>query len=254
MKRLILLVALFTSSITQADCQKITYISDFDDTIKTYRSAFPLFKLGNALWKKNVNAGMPELFKGLSNQYQDCGQKLDIYILTASLKLFRPSINSFFKHYQFPEYNLIVRPIIERTLEYKKSRLKYLISKSENPVILIGDDTSYDAVAYQWAKETFPKKVLQVYIHNVKDIKPEGNEIKYFSTWEIALNEFVSGRLRLENTLSVGNKVLNAPMKDIIPKYGKCPEELQDKKIQNLDLNKLNREINKKITNHCNPK
>ena len=69
MKYLLILTLSILSISSFANCDmKVNYISDFDDTIKTYRSEFPLFKLGNALWRKNVNAGMPELFRQLAEE------------------------------------------------------------------------------------------------------------------------------------------------------------------------------------------
>ena len=252
MKYLLILTLSILSISSFANCDtKVNYISDFDDTIKTYRSEFPLFKLGNALWRKNVNAGMPELFRQLAEEQESCGHSLDFTVLTASLRLFRPSIRSFMKYYKLPKYRLIVRPISEKTLQYKKSRLYRLITQSENPVILIGDDTSYDAVAYVWAKKKFPKKVLQIYIHNVKGKKPVGDEHKYFSTWEIAVQEHLAGRLGLNSAILIGNKVLNSQMKDIIPKYGECPKKIENIDYNHPELNKINREINKKIISHC---
>ena len=162
MKTLLILALSIISTFSFANCDsKHSYISDFDDTIKTYRSEFPLFKLGNALWRKNVNAGMPELFRQLAEEQKSCGHSLDFTVLTASLRLFRPSIRSFMKYYQLPDYRLIIRPISEKTLQYKKSRLDKLITQSDNPVILIGDDTSYDAIAYVWAKRNFQKKFFK---------------------------------------------------------------------------------------------
>ena len=100
-------------------------------------------------------------------------------------------------------------------------------------------------------KKKFPKKVLQIYIHNVKGKKPVGDELKYYSTWEIAVQEYLAGRLSLNGTILIGNKVLSSRMKDIIPKYGECPKKIENIDYNHSELNKINREINQKIISHC---
>jgi len=249
MKNLLMIFALgIVIQNTASACDERYIITDFDDTIKTYGRDGRIFRIGNALFGRKINAGMEYLLKEISSE---CSKDQGFTVLTASPKLVAPSIKRLLKKNNLNNYQLILRPLSEKTLSYKISRVNEVYSKIRKPLILIGDDTSKDPDAYFDFALKNPKLHLATYIHNVENRPALKGQINYITSYEVALHEFNQKRLNDRDALTVGLYILAAEKYEVIPRYGHCPMTYTLPKTSNDDLNKLSEQVKNKVESIC---
>ena len=104
--------------------------------------------------------------------------------------------------------------------------MEQLAEDHPEPLVLIGDDTSQDAIAYGDYQKENPGEVLQVYIHNVKNTEVHHEELKYLTAFDIAYNEAMNSRLPVEAAIKVANIILRSKDRFIIPPSAWCPTDL----------------------------
>lgn len=230
------------------ECAERYVISDFDDTIKTYGYPNRLMKMGNAIFRKKINAGIGYLINALSTE---CDENQSFTVVTASPKLLTPVINNLMKKNNLTNYNLELRPIASSTLEYKIKKVNEIYQKENKPLILIGDDTAKDPDAYFDFALKNPSLHLATYIHNVKGRPVLFGQKNYITSYEIALHEFNNNRLNDRDALTVGIHILAADQYEIIPRYGQCPSKYELPETSDEDLNNLSKQIKVKIEEIC---
>ncbi len=249
MSRYILGIALFISFLSSSySCEQRYIITDFDDTIKTYGRDGHFFRIGNALFGRKINAGMEYLLKEVSSE---CDLNQGFTILTASPKIVGPSIRRLIKKNNIDNYELIMRPLNEKTLEYKISRVNKVYSEKRKSLILVGDDTSKDPDAYFDFALKNPELHLATYIHNVRNRPALRGQINYITSYEVALHEYLAGRLNDRDTLTVGLHILASDEYGIIPRYGFCPSEYTLPQTSNEDLERISSQIKNKVQSIC---
>lgn len=244
-----LLLAVFSTQLfAKTDCILRYVVSDFDDTIKTYGRDQEIYRLANAFVARKINAGMPELLKNLSTE---CELNNQFTVLTASPSLFAPSIKRLLNYHSINQYDLITRPLNEKTLAYKISRVNKIFSDVKKPLILIGDDTSKDPDAYFDFALKNPTIHHATYIHRVRNRAQLIGQINYSTSYEVALHEYLANRLSSRKALEVGLAILATDEMSIIPRYAFCPLAYNLPKTENSDLEIISQQIKLKVEHIC---
>jgi len=249
--KFLLLASIFISSASIAS--NISIISDFDDTIK--RSNIPDMgerTVGNSILWEKAYYGMPELFDALDVETNG------LYILSASPLLIKPLIYKFLSHYDFHYKKVFTRNFFatEDKEEYKKDRIYKVIKESGDKVILFGDDVEVDHDIYAEIAANKPESVEQIYIHTVANDKtiPTG-VFKYFTAFEVAVNEYQNKRLNLNQVEQIADVVVNTPidqMYRLIPNYAYCPKDQSDfSHTTPPELITLKEKVEEKIISYC---
>lgn len=250
MKFLLLASILFSNIAFAAN---ISIISDFDDTIK--RSNIPDMgerTVGNSILWEKAYGGMPELFRELDLETNG------LYILSASPLIVKPLIYKLLDHYDFQYKKVFTRNFFatEDKEEYKKDRIYKVIKESGDKVILFGDDVEVDHDIYAEIAANKPESVEQIYIHTVaNDKKMSAGVFKYFTAFEVAVNEYQNNRLNLNQVELVADSILNTSlgkMYRVIPHYAYCPKDQSDfSHTTPPELITLKEKVEEKIISYC---
>jgi hypothetical protein len=211
----------FLLSFSFSSLAGISVIADMDDTIKITNSAEVGEGGFNALFKDAVFTGIPELFEGLRT-YVD-----SVHILTASPLALRPTvIRTLNKH------KIQYDSVISRNLSRKQSKLEYKVEAmvtlfEANPsdkFILLGDDVGQDPESYDEIMRRYPSRVIASYIHVVKGRSIPKTQIKYWTSYDLFLREFQSGRMPTAYADRGAELLLDEKKLDhVFPGFAVCP-------------------------------
>jgi hypothetical protein len=219
MKKLILSLFLLISLSAQAS---ITLVSDLDDTIKITNSGQEVDGTINALFSKEVFTGMPE-FLNAAKMYVD-----EIHVLSASPTFLRYFIEKTFQKKEIEVDSLILRDLLRRQskIEYKVKELKRLFEEnSADDFILVGDDVGQDPEAYDEIQRLYPNRVLASYIHVINGRDIPRSSIRYWTSFDLVLREYLAGRMADSNVNESIEKLLSeTKMKLIFPNFAQCPK------------------------------
>jgi len=227
-------------------------VTDIDDTIKITNIPHPVLALKNALFSTKAFTGMSELYTEMSKNSTDAGGPMKpFYVLTGGPAILKPRIKAFLVKNDFPPYMKIKtrNPLKEKTFDYKLRMIKELIQDSAVPLILVGDDSEFDADVFAKIKESSPEKVLAIYVRQTVGKTLPKSVTPFYHTFEVAMSEHLAGRLSEAHAILVGKSILNENnSKRIMPKFVKCP-----KISENLagELEEVTRLVNDKIKNIC---
>ncbi|MEX1099708.1 MAG: phosphatase domain-containing protein, partial [Bacteriovoracaceae bacterium] len=113
---------------------QIAIISDLDETIKRTNVANPARALYNALFTQKIFSGMNDLYREMDSYASD------LYVLSASPKIFRHNIFNLLKKHDFNPVKVYTRKGLENKFWYKNNVVKDVLSKDYEKIILVGDD------------------------------------------------------------------------------------------------------------------
>lgn len=202
--KLIILFSIFLNTSGYAEDCKYMIISDLDDTIKVTNSSGPKREtLYQALFTEQIYVGMDILLEAMSDCTPELGQETNLNIVSASPSLIEDNVLSFLEKFNLSVESVHLKDILQQSLtyRYKFNTITTLLAKTSLPVILIGDDTSYDAAVYNHIKAIYPKRIKRTYIHKISNQSKTYNEqITHNTAAEIAINEFLEGNIE-ENIL-----------------------------------------------------
>jgi len=225
-------------------------ITDLDDTLKITNVSNTTAAIRNALFSKKAFKGMPELLKEMENYTNDT------YILSASPEILSRRVDSFIDFHDLQIRDVYLRKIFtgESKLDYKVSAVNDIITRiQDDQLILIGDDIEVDADAYLVIKNENIDRVAAIYIHKVNNSELNENVIGYYTAYDIALNEYLAGRMSSLKAGLIGKDILlTKDLSDYFPSFAHCPKELEE--FQDLRINILSgltSQIRKKITKYC---
>ena len=213
MKVLILFILILATQVLHAS---ISIISDLDDTIKiTKASGNPFDLIG-----KEVYTGMPE-FLTEAKSYTN-----SLYILSASPSFMEKLIKKALLKHQIEYKQLILRSDIqEETFKYKLRKIIEIFESNSDDFILIGDDYSKDPEVYGEIKRLYPGRVLEIYIHSVNGREDNVEAIRYWTSFDLSLREFLQGRLSSEGVNNSIERLTNeSKLNHIFPKNADCPK------------------------------
>ena len=203
---------------------KVVIVSDLDDTIKITNVGSAYQATINGVFKKNVFSGMPEFLRE-ARSYSE-----DLHILTASPSLIYKNVHRTLNQNNIKFKSLFLRNIIKdrNSYNYKVGRLKYLMDKSDDEFILIGDDANHDPEIYDEIKSLYPNKVIAVYIHVIRGRELPLTSLPYYTTADLALRELEVGRMSVNSAKAVLSTLLNEPKLWFIrPSFSVCPDSTE---------------------------
>lgn len=218
MKTILLILSLVFSLSSWA---AITVVSDLDDTIKITNSGKEVDGAINALFSNEVFTGIPEFFLGLRNYVNE------VHVLSASPTILRPKINLTLKKKKIRVDSLILRNLLhgEDKFSYKLRHLtKLMEDKSGDDFIFLGDDVGADPEVYDELRKLYPNRVLAIYIHVINGRPLPKSSIKYWTTYDLFLREYMAGRMSVAWVDEGAKRVLEEQkMKLIFPSFAACP-------------------------------
>lgn len=217
MKTIIFLLSVVLSFNTSAS---VSIVSDLDDTIKITNSGDTVDGAINAALKSDVFTGITEFFKGTKTYANE------LHVLTASPTVLRPKIQATLKKRNIEYTSIILKdPMIHQSkLDYKVKAIKAIMKKNPDDFILIGDDVGQDPEAYGEIQRLYPNRVLAIYIHVIKN-RPIPSGLQYWTSFDLFLREFVSGRMTA-GWVEQGLKTVLAEkdFQKIVPDFAHCPK------------------------------
>jgi len=240
-------------------------ISDVDDTVKITN----VLDYDSAIWntaRSNlVFAGMPELYKQMLGSHSPAERLRFI-----SAGFFTSRTNDVLRRAGFPAHQLTLHEfrsirdidaLASSIYDFKTLQLQRLYGASRHKFILISDDTQSDPDVYMEFAKKHKDQVLAVYIHritgitlpaacNVGETLPAGC-ISFVTAYDIALHEFVAGRMSEIGAHAVGEIVLNATARTFLPGFQNCPSPMTTILTQSESLASLQAEINDRLQKRC---
>lgn len=252
MKKLILLAIYFSYGSIAFGASDLLVISDIDDTLKVSGSGHFSQTISRLNKTKAQFKGMKTLLWGLNNV------GYTISYVTAAKELISGRYHRNFLS-DFPKGNLYFKSFFESTERYKISRIIREI-EAHNPkkVILLGDNHSKDAKAYNYIANTYGHIEFAIFIRMVHPNKESfPNEISYLTAAEIAIHladrEFIGAwgydfaHREIENILKASRRVHAFNESQYFPNFLDCSEyewSLEKERYEDL---------REKLVEICNP-
>lgn len=214
MKNIFLIISLLFNLSSYAS---VTIVSDLDDTIKITEVGDLTDYLGS-----DIYAGMPNFFEAAKN-YSD-----SLYILSASPKLLDQKIKTTLKKYNINYKGLILRSnIAQDKFIYKVNAIKKLMNSSSDDFIFLGDDLGKDPEVYSYIQRLYPERVLKSYIHVVKGRELNEEVVPYWTSFDLALGEFLDNRFPAASVEVIIDKLLTEKDSQLIfPRKANCPRSI----------------------------
>lgn len=244
MQKLIIFFLLLTSLKAQA----LVIVSDFDDTIKITNAGNLAAATYNGFLMSKVYTGMPELLAEMRSYAPE------LHIVSAAPSIVAPRIRSLLRkqgvRYDSLRYRLL-RNWKDKIL-FKTQVIEAVIAEGEE-VILLGDDVEKDPEIFSEIGIRFPGKVLASYVHSIRNRKLPAGVTPYFTSFDLALNEFMAGRLSSSSVEVVLSSLLTAPdLKRAFPGFAHCPTGEEDFSWQRKsELGDLGTSLTEKIIDFC---
>lgn len=217
MRKYLLPLLLFTSQ-----AQALMVVSDVDDTFKITNSASAVDAAWAGLFKKNVFAGMPELYRSWK------AQGAQLYFVTGSPTLIAGRIRSLLASSGVSYDGLRTRGnLSEGNLSFKVRTISALMdAQPDEQVVLLGDDVDKDPEVLSALAQKYPGRVIGSYIRPVRHRASLVEQIPYVTAFDIAAAELQRGRLTEAQVSEVQQEILSAPSKRLFPSFVWCPTDL----------------------------
>jgi len=223
-------------------------VSDVDDTVKVTDIVHLKRALKAALTSKLVFAGMPELYRQLLGPGSSSERLTFISGAPRSLEM---KVDGTLQSAGFPPYTLVLRKHRELktpVLEYKLSRLREMYGSPGTGFLLIGDDTEKDPEVYV---EFSRSPNDRIYIHRITGRALPARCIPFVTAYDIALQEFLLGRLTEAQAAAVGDEVLTSSDRSLFPSFQKCPAQFAPATALPGSLSTIKNQIERRITKLC---
>lgn len=199
----------------------ITIVSDLDETIQITNSGSAVGAVTSAFKKNRTYTGIPEFFQGTENYVEK------VYVISASPTILRRKIRTALNNDGIRHDGIVLKEWtkFEDRLKYKVRKIKELMENSNNDFLLLGDDVGDDPEVYAEIKRLFPGRVVESYIHVIKNRKVPSNVVTYYTAHDLALREQAAGRMSSEAVGRVISKMkAEWDLKYIFPKFANCPK------------------------------
>jgi phosphatidate phosphatase APP1 len=243
MLRILLLFSFF-----MAQAQALVIVSDFDDTIKITNAGNLAAAAYNGIFKSKVYTGMPE-FLAEARSYST-----GLHIVSAAPSVVAPRMRSLLRIHRIEYTSLNYRLIRawDKKIPFKIKAIEHILESGEE-VILLGDDVERDPEIFLELKDRFPGKILAAYIHQVKNRKLPSGVIAYYTSFDLALNEYLAGRMTEASVYHVlASFETPKDLKRTFPGFSYCPKEQSSFQWQQQSsFNKGASELADKIIEFC---
>ena len=250
-KKLLILAALIYVSVSNA-FGGVSLISGVDETVKRTRGEGVRGFYNSFLTQKT--------FVGVDSLFEEMGPYLNkSYFVSDTYNFLEFNVDSLVETFNMGPKEVFTRPPLRfnSAFAFKYQTIKRIIqSEKDEKFILVGNNEDVDQDVYLQIKAEFPEKVLDIYLHVVKE---DGQEfapgvIPYLTAFDIAVNEFAQGRMKKEKVIKIGKKIFKEKkFHKVFPLYAYCPreaEELKTKPVKTFDF--MINNLNKKTLDFCN--
>lgn len=238
------------STLARAD-NPFIIISDVDDTVKITNVLHFHKMVKNAVASESVFAGMPELYQQLLGNNSPAER---LWFLSGSPRIMNHKVKEMLKDTHFPDHELNLRTgkqIFKDIFKYKTKEMKKRYGTSKANFILIGDDTEKDPETYTTFSAPRPKQVLAIYIPRITERALPSGSTSFVTAYDIAMHEYVSGRLNEAQAVVVGKAVLDAKDQNFLPGFQDCPKEPVQITGLSKTLAKLKGKIDDRMKGMC---
>lgn len=201
-------------------------VSDVDDTVKV--TNVRSFDAGakSAVASELVFAGMPELYRVLLGE-NSSAERLEF--LSGSPSILSHKVSELLNDAYFPAHNMTLRgwrELFSSACNYKAKHMQVMYGASKDKLLLVGDDTESDPEVYAaFSSQKSTDQVLGIYIHRITGRALPLGSVMFVTAYDIAIKEYVAGRLTEEQVALVGNAVLNSQERTFLPGFQECPKE-----------------------------
>ena len=203
--------------------EKPYIISGFDDVLRQaentglIKSAIKIFEVDATF------SGMSELYVSLS-----MNQLNPKFTLVSGISTwFDGRIENFLTKSKFPTRQMYLRNwLTEWSIEnFKIDKMqKILIDHPDQKFIVIFDNSQASLILAKQIQKKFSGKILAIYLHQVIEKDIPAGAVKYYSAFDIALNEYKNQRMSIEEVNSVAKAITNEKHTDMLfPNYAVCP-------------------------------
>ncbi len=218
---LLLVVFGFSSSLFANE--KPFIISGFDDVLRQAENTGLAKSAIKILEKDKTFTGMPELYTVISK-----GNANPEFVLVSGIATwFDARIHKFLKTSQFPENRLYLRNwLTQWSIEdFKIAKIHEIVAeRPDRNFIVIFDNSGPSLTMVDTLKKEFGDKILAVYLHEVVAKKNPEAATRYYSAFDIALNEYRAGRMFPDELREVGAAIVKEKNVNLIfPAYAVCP-------------------------------
>lgn len=237
---------IFNAAGLQAFAQN-ALISDLDDTLKRTNVQDPVKALYNALFTQDVFSAMDSLFRTM-------GGSSDLYILSASPKVFMFNIDELMEENDISPVDIFARgrDDMDDKIKYKYETIEHVAAKGYDRLILMGDDVEADPAVYDKYIKNNPERVAAIYIHKVTGAKLPESAVGYYSSYGIALRETLAGRMTVDEAYAIGEAFLAKDMEEAFPDFVICPESVEEIDMPEIEgLEELTRKVAESIATYC---
>lgn len=220
------LISIFVLSFQlHAYANQINIISDLDDTLKITNVGDWDQAIQNALFKTDSFLGMPDLLEQMTG-YTD-----KLFIVTASPSLLNKNIKKFLKVNELNPTNIFTRNILRDrdTKKFKIRVISNIIENNEGQYILFGDDTQEDQDIFKKIKGKYPNRVIEIYIHKVKNKEILSGLKGFYTPLDIIKEEYKNGRMNLSESYFIAKKfILVRDLSTAFPHFKYCPKDKEE--------------------------
>jgi len=223
-KLLIGLSALSIGCTAFASSSESAYIiSGFDDVLRQAENT--------SLWKAALKILEPDTtFTGMAEIYQVVseGQPVpEFSLVSATSTLFAQRFNELLNKSGYPTRKVYFRNwLTERSIEdFKISRIQTIMKEyPERKFIVIFDNSDPSLAMAETLRAMSMNRIEAIYLHQVIEKTTPKSAIPFFTAFDIALNEYRSGRLSIAGVQTVADAILKENRTaNIFPAYALCP-------------------------------
>lgn len=197
-------------------------ISDLDDTIKITNSGNLIKAFFYGAAKRKVYLGMPEFLES-SRDYVS-----EVSVVTASPRMLKYNVRRLIRRHDLQIENVVLNRNINRPTKFnfKLNAIKNILDNSSDDFILMGDDVGEDPEIYDEVMKLYPDRILANYIHVIRNRELPASAIKYWTTFELSVREYESGRLSEESVYKMADVFQHEKnYKWVFPEFAHCPKE-----------------------------
>lgn len=226
-------------------------ISDLDDTIKLTGFAYVTEGVWRTLLSRKAFAGMSPLYQELSGP--------DTVYISSGMNFLSCFAKSFLEANDFPgDREILMRTSFESRQGFKlREHARIFAERTGRLAILMGDDGEQDPETFQILLQEHPEQIAAAYIHRINGRGALDGELPYDTAYDVALYEFMAGRMSSEQAQHIGESVLGIEDDDeIMMPWAFCPvhgEDLTSARFKNLspELSALQEALSDRIVRIC---
>lgn len=205
--------------------EKPIIISGYDDVLRQAENTSLLRATLKAFAQDKTFNGMPELYTVISNNRPNP----KFYLVSAITSLFDERIHNFLNATGYPPHQRHLRNwLTEWSISnFKIKKMKEILVKNpQSQFIIILDNSDASLSFAKEVRQNFSNEVQSIYLRQVVQKDNPESTIRFYTAFDIAVNEYKLQRLSISELEKVGNSITNESRVDLLfPTYAICPKD-----------------------------